>query len=330
MQEREGKRARHAQKPLSRSAGEGAERSEAGEGVGPAPIVRRLGAKPLASPAVRRRAWELGVALQFVPGSGPGGRITREDLDAYAGAATALSEAPALARRDAVEEVPIVGLRRAIAEHLQLSKRHIPHFSYVEEVDVTTLEALRGQLNATYPEREHLTLLPFLMRAIVNAVAAHPQVNARYDDEAGVLHRHAGVHIGIATQTERGLVVPVVQHAEALDMWQAATELRLLAEASRAGKASREALTGSTITLTSLGRLGGIAATPVINYPEVAIVGVNRIVERPVAREGQIVIRKMMNLSSSFDHRIVDGWEAASFIDRIKQLLETPALLFID
>jgi 2-oxoisovalerate dehydrogenase E2 component (dihydrolipoyl transacylase) len=225
--------------------------------------------------------------------------------------------------------VPVIGLRRAIAEHLQLSHRHIPHFTYVEEVDVTALEELRGQLNASYPEREHLTLLPFLMRAIVSAAALHPQVNARYDDEAGILHRHGAVNLGIATQTEGGLLVPVVHHAEALDLWQSATELRRLAEAARAGKATREELTGSTITLTSLGRLGGIAATPVINYPEVAIIGVNRIAERPVVHGGQIAIRKMMNLSSSFDHRIVDGWEAASFIQRIKELIEQPAMLFI-
>jgi 2-oxoisovalerate dehydrogenase E2 component (dihydrolipoyl transacylase) len=278
---------------------------------------------------VRRRAWDLGIELQFVPGTGPGGRITRDDLDAYAASPPSTALAPTLVRRDGVEEVPIVGLRRAIAEHLQQSTRHIPHFAYIEEVDVTALEELRAQLNATHPTREHLTLLPFLMRAIVNAAAAHPQVNARYDDEAGILHRYQGVHIGVATQTEAGLLAPVVHHAETLDLWQAAAELRRLAEGARAGKASRDELTGSTITLTSLGRLGGLAATPVINYPEVAIVGVNRIVERPVVRDGQIVIRKMMNLSSSFDHRIVDGWEAASFIARVKQLLEHPAMLFI-
>jgi 2-oxoisovalerate dehydrogenase E2 component (dihydrolipoyl transacylase) len=281
---------------------------------------------------VRRHAWDLGVALQFVPGTGPGGRITQEDLDAYVAAsvAPALSPAaPALARRDGVEEVAIIGLRRAIAEHLQLSKRHIPHFSYVEEVDVTALEELRGQLNAAHPEREHLTPLPFLMRAVVTAVEAHKQVNARYDDEAGMLRRHSAVNIGVATQTEGGLIVPVVHHAEALDLWRSAAELRRLTEAARAGKTARAELTGSTITLTSLGRLGGIAATPVINYPEVAIIGVNRIAERPVVHQGQIVVRKMMNLSSSFDHRIVDGWEAASFIQRIKELLEQPALLFI-
>jgi 2-oxoisovalerate dehydrogenase E2 component (dihydrolipoyl transacylase) len=290
---------------------------------------RPSGAKPLASPAVRRRAWDNGVALQFVPGSGPGGRITRADLDAYIAAGATPAAAPAFARRDGVEEVPVIGLRRAIAEHLQQSKRHIPHFSYVEEVDVTALEELREQLNAAHPDREHLTLLPFLMRAIASAVAEHPQVNAHYDDEAGVLHRYAAVDIGVATQTEGGLLVPVVHHAEALDLWQGAAELRRLAEAARAGKATRDELTGSTITITSLGRLGGIAATPVINYPEVAIVGVNRIAERPVVHRGQIAIRSMMNLSSSFDHRIVDGWEAASFIQRVKGLLEQPALLFI-
>jgi 2-oxoisovalerate dehydrogenase E2 component (dihydrolipoyl transacylase) len=314
---------------LSRTAGEGAERSEAGEGGRSAPPAHRPGEKPLASPAVRRRAWDLGIELRFVPGTGLGGRITREDLDAYLAAPKSSAAAPALQRRDGVEEVPVVGLRRAIAEHLQLSKRHIPHFSYVEEIDVTALEELRGQLNAAYPDREHLTLLPFLMRAIANAAAEHKQVNARYDDEAGVLHRHHAVDIGVATQTEAGLLVPVVHHAEALDLWHAAAELRRLAEAARAGTAKREELTGSTITVTSLGALGGLASTPVINYPEVAIVGVNRIALRPVVRDGEITVRKMMNLSSSFDHRIVDGWEAASFIARIKQLLEQPALLFI-
>jgi len=350
VRERVNARAKPLSRPLSARApgapdglahlrcarGEGAERSEAGEGVRPPAIARRPGDKPLASPAVRRRAWDQGIALQFVPGSGPGGRITRRDLDTYVAAPAAPATpaaAPSLHRRDGVEDIPIIGLRRAIAEHLQLSARHIPHFAYVEEVDVTALEELRGQLNAADAQREHLTLLPFLMRAIVNAVAEHRQVNARYDDEAGVLRRHLAVNIGVATQTEGGLLVPVVHHAEALDLWQSAAELRRLSEATRAGKATREELTGSTITLTSLGRLGGIAATPIINYPEVAIVGVNRIIERPVVRPGvhggQIAIRQMMNLSSSFDHRIVDGWEAAAFIARIKELLEQPALLFI-
>jgi 2-oxoisovalerate dehydrogenase E2 component (dihydrolipoyl transacylase) len=300
-------------------------------GVPPAPqeaAPHRAG-KPLASPAVRRRAWDLGIALQFVPGTGPGGRITRQDLDAYVATQARPERPPPQTRPDAVEQIPITGLRRAIAEHLQEAKRHIPHFSYIEEVDVTALEELRGALNARHDGREHLTVLPFLMRAIVRAVAEQPDLNARYDDEAGVLHRHRAVHIGVATQTESGLLVPVVRHAEALDLWQAAAELRRLAAAARAGKAARDELTGSTITITSLGALGGLAATPVINHPEVAIVGVNRIGERPVARDDRVVVRKMMNLSSSFDHRIIDGWAAASFIQRLKRDLEQPALLFV-
>ena len=293
----------------------------------PAAVSRPPGGRPLASPAVRRRAWDAGVELQFVPGSGPGGRITQADLEAYLARGNGSAAPPAA--QDTVEDVPVIGLRRVIAERMQQSKRQIPHYSYVEETDVTALEELRGQLNAGYPDRERLTLLPFLMRAVVLAAAAHPQVNARFDAAARILHRHRAVHLGIATQTEGGLMVPVVRHAETLDLWQSAAELRRLTQAARAGKATREELQGSTITITSLGRLGGIAATPVINYPEVAIVGVNRIVERPVVHEHQIAVRRMMNLSSSFDHRIVDGWEAASFIQRVKQLLEQPALLFV-
>jgi 2-oxoisovalerate dehydrogenase E2 component (dihydrolipoyl transacylase) len=300
------------------------------------PVVRTrpLGAKPLASPAVRKRAWDLGIPLQFVPGSGPEGRITRADLDAYAAAGGAAAApgplSQATAPEDAVESVPVIGLRRTIAERLQQSKRNIPHFSYIEEVDVGAVEDLRGQLNAAHPERPHLTLLAFLLRAIVRAAAAHPQVNARFDDESGILHRHRAVHAGIATQTEAGLMVPVVRHAETLDPWRAAAEIARLADAARQGKATREELIGSTITITSLGRLGGIAATPVINRPEVAIVGVNKIAERPVVRGGSVVIARMMNLSSSFDHRIVDGWVAAAFIQHIKNDLEHPAMMFID
>ena len=331
-----------APKPLSRATGEGGERRsrEPGEGAAvprPAtPVSARpsglSGVKPLASPAVRRQAWDLGIELQFVPGTGPGGRITHDDVAAYAasGGGQPATRAPALARRDGIEDVQVIGLRRAIAEHLQEAWRHIPHFAYVEEVDVTALEELRAHLNETRAERGHLTLLPFLMRAIINAIVDHPQVNARYDDEAGILHRHRAAHIGVATQTPGGLMVPVLHHAEALDPWQTAAELNRLAEAARSGKATREELTGSTITITSLGPLGGLVATPVINYPEVAIVGVNRIVERPVVRGGQVVIRKMMNLSSSFDHRIVDGWEASSFIAKVKGYLEQPATLFLD
>jgi 2-oxoisovalerate dehydrogenase E2 component (dihydrolipoyl transacylase) len=322
--------------PLAPPAGRGRGPREAWEGEGqPAELALPSGfsgGKPLASPAVRQQAWDLGIELQFVPGTGPGGRITHEDVDAYAagGSRAAPSRAPAFAKRDGIEDIQIVGLRRAIAEHMQESARRIPHFAYVEEVDVTALEELREHLNETRGDRGHLTLLPFLIRAIVNAIVDHPQVNARYDDEAGVLHRHSPAHIGIATQTPGGLMVPVVRHAEALDLWQVAAEIQRLSEAARSGKATRDELTGSTITVTSLGRLGGLVATPVINHPEVAIVGVNRIDERPVARGGQVVIRKMMNLSSSFDHRIVDGWEAASFIAKVKGYLEQPATLFID
>jgi 2-oxoisovalerate dehydrogenase E2 component (dihydrolipoyl transacylase) len=292
------------------------------------------GGRPLAAPAVRRRARDLGIELRLVPGSGPGGRITREDLDAYADSLSGPAppaSAPAEGG-DGVEDVPILGLRRTIAKRLQEAVRRIPHFTYIEEIDVTALEALRRSLNAAPDRAEgypHLTLLPFLMRAIVGARAHHPQINARFDDEAGILHRHQAVHIGVATQTEAGLMVPVVRHAEALDLWQAAAEIARLAAAARAGRISIDELGGSTITITSLGALGGLASTPVINRPEVAILGVNRIAERPVVDGGQVVIRKMMNLSSSFDHRIVDGHEAAEFIRRVKDYLEQPATLFI-
>jgi 2-oxoisovalerate dehydrogenase E2 component (dihydrolipoyl transacylase) len=306
-----------ADMPLSRNAGEGGARSATGEG------------KPLAAPAVRNRARDLGIDLHLVHGTGPEGRITHSDVLAYA-EKRSTAPGPAKAQRDDVEEIPLIGLRRAIAEHLQEAWRRIPHFAYVEAVDVTALEELRTYLNDTRAARGHLTLLPFLIRAIVNAITDHPQVNARFDDEAGVLHRYRAAHIGIATQTPSGLMVPVVRHAETLDLWQAAAELNRLAEAARAAKATREELTGSTITISSLGRLGGLAATPVINHPEVAIVGVNRIDDQPAVRGGQVVIRKIMNLSSSFDHRIVDGWEAASFIAKVKENLEHPATLFID
>ncbi|MFZ2006364.1 MAG: dihydrolipoamide acetyltransferase family protein [Stellaceae bacterium] len=304
-----------------------------GEREGPAPKAwggeGQPAAKPLAAPAVRNRARDLRIDLRLVRGTGPEGRITHSDVLTYAEQRDA---APASAKgaSDEIEDVPLAGLRRAIAKHLQEAWRRIPHFAYVEAVDVTAVEELRAHLNETRKARGHLTLLPFLMRAIVKAVAEHPQVNARFDDEAGVLHRYHAVHIGVATQTPAGLTVPVVRHAETLDLWQAAAEIARLAEAARAAKAKREELSGSTITITSLGALGGLVATPVINHPEVAIVGINRIDERPVVLGGQVVVRKMMNLSSSFDHRIVDGWEAASFIAKVKSYLERPATLFID
>ena len=273
--------------------------------------------------------------LRRVPGSGPGGRIVRADVDAYAGhqadsAAVAIGDAR-YAERNGEEAVPVIGLRRKIAQQMQAAKRHIPHFTYVEEIDVTELEALRAHLNVRYEsQRGHLTLLPLLMRAVVLALREFPQINARYDDEADVVTRYAAVHFGIATQTEGGLMVPVVRHAEARDPWSNAAEITRLAEAARTGKASREELTGSTITVTSLGALGGIVSTPIINHPEVAIVGVNRVVERPMIRAGQVVARRMMNLSSSFDHRVVDGIDAAKFIQAVRGYLELPATLFIE
>ena len=300
--------------------------------VAPLPIARTSPAAPLASPAVRRRALEHGVRLQFVPGTGPAGRVTQEDLDRYvaAGEQTLAAPSGAPAPRSGFEDVKVIGLRRQIAERMSEAKRRIPHFSYIEEIDVTELERLRAQLNAEHADRPRLTLLPFLIRAVTRTLPRYPQINATYDDDAGVVRRHGPVHLGLATQTPTGLVVPVLRHAEALDLWAAAAEIARLAAAARGGKATRDELSGSTITLTSLGPLGGLATTPVINRPEVAILGPNRIVERPVVVDGAVVVRKMMNLSSSFDHRVVDGWDAAEFVQAIKRLLETPALLFVE
>jgi len=298
----------------------------------PAPM-RPPGEKPIASPAVRRRAWELGIELQFVHGSGPGGRVIHEDLEVYLAARGQgpAARATALRQRQGEQAIPVIGLRRRIAQKMQEAKRRIPHFSYVEEVDVTDLEALRAQLNAKYGDkRGKLTVLPFIARAVVLALDDFPQVNARFDDDAGVVTRSNPVHLGIATQTDAGLAVPVLRHAEAQDVWGLAREVARLAEATRSGKATREELAGSTITITSLGPLGGIVTTPVINHPEVAIVGVNRIVERPVFRNGAVVARSLMNLSSSFDHRVIDGMDAARFIQAVRALLESPALLLVE
>ena len=298
-------------------------------------LVRAPGDKPIASPAVRRQAWDLGVELQFVPGTGTAGRITHEDLQAYVARAAQAQPAGSVDQRYAQrldeQTVPVIGLRRKIAQKMQEAKRRIPHYTYVEEVDMTELEALRAQLNAQHgKERGRLTVLPFLARAIVLAVRAHPEVNARYDDEAAVETRFGAVHLGIATQTQGGLMVPVIRHAETLDLWACAAEVLRLAEAARSGKATRDELSGSTITITSLGALGGIVTTPVINHPEVAIVGINRLVERPMVRNGVVVVRQMMNLSSSFDHRVVDGMNAAQFVQRIRGYLECPATLFVE
>jgi len=298
--------------------------------VAPAPQPRASpppSARPLAAPAVRLRARALGIDLARLQGSGPDGRILHADLDAVRpggvrshGAAT-----------DGTREVKLAGLRRRIAQKMQESKRHIPHFTYVEEVDVTEMVALRDGLNRQYgAARGQLSPLALIARAVVRAVAAFPQVNARFDDEAGVLTLHEAVHLGVATQTDAGLMVPVLRQAQTLDVWACSAEIARLAAEARAGRAAREELSGSTITLTSLGKLGGIASTPVINHPEVAIVGVNRIVARPVVLDGAVQVRQMMNLSSSFDHRVIDGAVAAAYIQHVRQLLEHPATLFID
>lgn len=297
-----------------------------------ASVARKEGERPLAAPSVRRRALDLGVDLRMVHGSGPAGRIEHADLDAYAagGGQPAVAGSPYV-ERHGEQAVPVIGLRRKIAQKMQEAKRRIPHFSYVEEVDVTELEALRAQLNARHgAARGKLTLLPLLVRAMVLALREFPQINARYDDEAGVVTRFEAVHLGVATQTDGGLMVPVLRHAEALDLWACATGIARVAEGARTGKAAPGELSGSTITLTSLGALGGIVSTPVINHPEVAIVGVNRMIERPMLRGGQVVARQLMNLSSSFDHRVVDGMDAARFIQAVRALLETPALLFVE
>ena len=292
--------------------------------------------RPIASPAVRAHAWELGIDLHDMPGSGIAGRIVHADLDAFVarGAARSKPQAPLprlAAPAETTHAVKIVGLRRRIAQRMQDSKRRIPHFTYVEEVDVSELEALRVQLNAKWgATRGHLTLLPFLSRAIAQAVREFPQVNSHFDDVAGVLTRFEAVHVGIATQTDGGLMVPVLRDVHLRDLWGTAAEVQRLARATRSGKVVRDELSGSTITLSSLGALGGIMSTPVINPPEVAIVGVNAIVMRPMFRGGSVVARQMMNLSSSFDHRVVDGAVGAAFVQSLRRQLEHPAMLFVE
>jgi 2-oxoisovalerate dehydrogenase E2 component (dihydrolipoyl transacylase) len=289
-------------------------------------VAAAVAARALASPAVRKRASAMQIDLAGLRGSGPDGRVLHADLDAvWAGGAQGHAAA------DGTREVRVIGLRRAIAHKMQESKRHIPHFTYVEEIDVTEMVALRDELNRQHAAiRGELSPLAFVIRAVVRAVAAFPQVNARFDDEAGVLTLYDAVHLGVATQTEGGLMVPVLRQAQTLDLWASTATIARLAATARAGKALRDELTGSTITVTSLGKLGGIASTPIINHPEVAIVGVNRIVARPVMHDGTVQVRQMMNLSSSFDHRVVDGSVAAAYIQRVRQLLEHPATLFID
>lgn len=292
---------------------------------------RGEGEKPIASPAIRKRALDGGIDLRRVPGTGPAGRITHDDLEAYFNAGSNADGKSARIADTSIKDIPMVGLRRKIAQKMSLSKSRIPHITYVDEIDVTALEQLRTQLNgARSGDQPKLTLLPFLMRAMAKAISEQPQMNSIYDDEAGIIHQYGGLHMGVAAQTGNGLVVPVVKHVEARGLWDCASEVGRLAEAAKNGTASRDELSGSTITITSLGKMGGIVTTPVINHPEVAIIGVNKMRTLPQWDGSAFQPRQMMNLSSSFDHRVIDGWDAAVFIQRIKALLEAPAMIFIE
>jgi 2-oxoisovalerate dehydrogenase E2 component (dihydrolipoyl transacylase) len=322
-----------------------------GNGAAPRAPQPANGHRVLTSPAIRRRAKEAGIDLRQVSGSGPQGRIVRQDFEAYAaarangraGTGAAVASFPGAPARAAargaaavvrsaggIEEIKVIGIRRLIAQRMADAKRNIPHFSYVEEVDLTELESLRRHLNAKLaPGAPALTYLPLLAVALIRVLQEFPQCNAHYDAERGVIIRHRAVHLGVATQTPDGLKVPVVRDLQLRSLWDVAAEMRRVTEAARTNKATREELAGSTITLTSLGKLGGIASTPIINAPEVAIIGINRAVERPVVIDGAIAVRRMMNLSSSFDHRFVDGYDAAAMIQALKERLEHPATLFL-
>ena len=299
-------------------------------------IERAPGTKPLASPAVRQRAPAAGVDLYHVAGSGPAGRISHADLDVHlsGGASRASSSMPigssSKVAKTGTEEIKVIGLRRKIADSMMASYSTIPHFSYFEEVDVTELESLRQHLNATRPEgAPKLTYLPFIMLALVKGLGQRPECNALFDDEAGVVTRHEAIHLGIATQTDRGLYVPVVKHVEAMDIWSAAAEMGRVTQATREGKAGVDELSGSTFTITSLGRMGGLGATPIINKPEVGILGVHNAKDRAVVIDGRVEVRRIMNLSSSWDHRVVDGHDGASLVQLLKSMLEHPATIFM-
>ena len=300
------------------------------------PVARAAGTKALASPAVRQRAREANINLEHVTGSGPAGRISHADLDKHiSGGATGASSlspigASAKTELNGTEEIKVIGLRRKIADSMMSSYSSIAHFSYFEEVDITALEELRQHLNSTRPEgAPKLTYLPFIMQALVKALKESPECNALYDDDSNIVTRHQAINLGIATQTDRGLYVPVVKHVEAMDIWQSAAEMVRVTTATRDGKATADELTGSTFTITSLGRLGGLGATPIINKPEVGILGVHNAKERAVVRNGQVVVRRMMNLSSSWDHRVVDGHDGATLVQRVKTYLENPATIFM-
>ena len=336
-----GAQSRHEKRPAA-AIGNGAARQAAavsledGAASAAAPDSNR---RVLTSPAIRRRAKEAGIDLHQVTGSGPQGRIVRQDFEAYAAARSkgsqeavplAIPDGRAARASGGTEEIKVIGLRRLIAQRMSDAKRNIPHFSYVEEVDVTELEMLRRHLNAKLePGTQALTYLPFLALALVRVLEEFPQCNAHYDAERGVIVRYRAVHLGVATQTSEGLKVPVVRDVQLRSLWDVAAEMRRVTEAARTNKATREELTGSTLTLTSLGKLGGIASTPIINAPEVSIIGINRAVERPVVVGGAIMVRRMMNLSSSFDHRFVDGYDAAAMIQALKERIEHPATIFV-
>ena len=337
----EGTPVEEAPEPVEEVVEEAPEPEPVKEEVKPAPaapapaptpvVVAAPGARPLASPAVRQRARESGIDLATVSGSGPAGRITHGDLDSWKAAGSPVAAAgPARTAQTGTTEVPVIGLRRKISESMTASYTTIPHFSYFEEVDITHLDELRVHLNSTRADGQpKLTYLPFIMQALVKALGENPVCNALFDDDKGVVTRHDAVHLGIATQTDRGLYVPVVKHVEAQDIWQSASEMQRVSQAARDGTAGLDELTGSTFTITSLGRMGGLGATPIINKPEVGILGVHNAVDTPVVRNGQIVIRKMLRLSSSWDHRVVDGWDGAMLVQRLKTLLENPATIFM-
>jgi 2-oxoisovalerate dehydrogenase E2 component (dihydrolipoyl transacylase) len=319
--------------PAPKAAAAPQEQSQTGK-LQRQPAPRRAeGEKPLAAPSVRKRARDAGIDLRAVAGSGPAGRITQDDLRAYIehGASPPTVKPVGRPRNTAINEIKVVGLRRRIAEKMALAKAKIPHITIVEEVDMNNLEELRKELNETHAEtRPKLTLLPFVVKAIVEAAREQPGVNAHYDDDAGMITEYGGIHVGIATQTDNGLMVPVLHHAETHSLWDSAAEITRLAQAGRDGSASREELSGSTITITSLGPLGAIATTPIINHPEVTIVGINKMQIRPFWDGREFVPRKMMNLSCSFDHRVIDGYVAAVFVAKLKSLLEKPAMLFVE
>jgi 2-oxoisovalerate dehydrogenase E2 component (dihydrolipoyl transacylase) len=305
------------------------------EPVAPAAVVKQSttgsSGSVRASPSLRRRAREEGIDLAAVPGNGPAGRISHRDFDAFVAAGGELAvPVSGRAQRHGSTEVKITSMRRVIAQKMQQAKRDIPHYSYIEEVDVTQLEELRAHLNAEKAEAQpKLTLLPFLIQALVKVLPRFPHCNARFDDEAGVLTQFEAVHVGVATMTDAGLMVPVVKHCESLDVWQSAGEVARVSQAARDGVASPSELSGSTITITSLGTIGGIATTPIINAPETPIIGINKMQQRPVVKGGAIVVRTMMNLSASFDHRIVDGYDGAQLVQALKRVLENPGAIFV-